>query len=305
MDSNSSGIIVLDIGTNTFHIVVFERKNDIVTELYRCRKYVFLAEQGIDTICDEALFRAKEAIRFFSTIIKNQFSNYPIQIVGTAGLRKASNGPDLKTFIENTFKTEVNIISGQREAELIFKGIIWEKNNLNQDLIVDIGGGSTEMIYVIDNKIAWKQSFPIGVGVLYHKFQPTEPTDIADLKPIHAYLNQVFDEWLLFVKQHTIRNIVGASGSYDVLLNVHNQNFEAGLSGISPNQFNKVKEWIYSKNQEERNCIDGLPPVRAKLAGVSFILMDWILQQSNAKNILVSKYAVKEGVVFEKMIENG
>ena len=302
MPVHNNKISVIDLGTNTFHIVIFEKSTEgQITEIHRKRHHVFLSEGGIQKIGEPSLERAKTAILDFQLSIK-KFDPDSIQIVGTAALRRASNGPNLKLYIENTLKTEVQVISGKREAELIAKGVQWEYNKpIKNALIMDIGGGSVEFIHIVNNSIQWLQSFPIGVGVLYSENKYSEPILPSEKATIVQYIEEKSEELLTYLETQKLELLFGASGSFELIPSIIEGNYPPKIKNnhISLTDFIKIRDRILSSTLEERLKIKGLPPVRAQLIVVAFILMDWILLRTNIQDIRISKYAVKEGLVCE------
>ena len=302
MQVENNRISVIDLGTNTFHIVIFEKNQDNqIIEIYRKRHHVFLSEEGIQKIGSSSLKRARIAIVDFKKSLE-KFQPSTLQIIGTAALRRASNGPDLKSFIETTLDSDVQVISGKREAELIAKGVLWEFNKpINNALIMDIGGGSVEFIHIVDNTIQWLQSFPIGVGVLYNENQHSEPITKTDKANLINYIESKAKSLLSYLENKKIELLFGASGSFELIPSITEGNYPPKIEkkNISISEFIEIRDRILSSSMEERLRIKGLPPVRAQLIVVAFILMDWILLRTNIQDIRISKFAVKEGLVSE------
>lgn len=294
---------VIDLGTNTFHIVVFEKKENVVSEIFRKRHYVFLSEGGIDIISNSAILRAHQAILDFKSNLK-RLEITDINIIGTEALRRASNGPKLSKYIETQLGNRVELISGLREAELISKGVRWQFNNVIQNaMIMDIGGGSVELIHLLNNEIKWMQSFPLGIGVLHNNFNHQEPILSKEIEDIEIYVADIAQELLSYLENNRINTLIGASGSFELI--------PAILEGIYPpkieriqislDEFQLIHDRIIRSDLKARKEINGLPPVKAQMIIVSFILMNWIIKTLDAKELLISKYAVKEGLVAEKM----
>lgn len=302
-NSNRFRAAAIDLGTNTFHLVCFERNNQGVQEIFRKRHHVFLSSAGIKTIASESINRAKNAIADFRSQLE-ELQVQQLQIVGTAAMRRASNGPALKAHIEAELGVEVQIISGQREAELIAKGVQWESTDeLNNALIMDIGGGSVEFIHLKDNNIVWLQSFPVGVAVLNTSVPSKDPIQQSDRLQIETFIEQHCQELQEYLGQVSISQFIGCSGSFELIPSIIEGQYPPVLqeSVISMSDFHQVKNRIYSCSLEERMQMDGLPPVRAELIVVAFVLMDWVLRQVAINDLQVAKYAVKEGLVAEML----
>lgn len=306
MSNKDKRVAALDIGTNTFHLIVFEKRGDDVYEVFRKRHHVFLSENGIETIGDEPLRRAMNAIVDFEKVLE-RYENIEVEIVATEALRIATNGQFVADYIEAHIPGKVNIIKGEREAELIAKGVIWAQGTLNNGLIVDIGGGSVEFIHVVNNQIKWLNSFPVGIGVVYNRFEHGEPIEKAEIEQIKSFLDTECHDLIEYLKTiEPIEEFSGASGSFELLPILNNNQLlsKEVLQFVEKKRFQQLRDLVYSKDPMERMHIKGLPVVRVQLIVVSFIIMDWIIEKVKLDKIGISKYAVKEGIVCEYFNNN-
>jgi len=294
----------IDLGSNTFHLVIFEKKDGRITELYRKRHHVFLSKGGVKTILDESLAKAKSAILDFKSALQLIPCDH-VGIIGTAALRKASNGGELKTYIESELNTPVQVISGEREAELISKGVLWElKERAQNGIIMDIGGGSVEFIHLLNGQVKWLQSFPLGVGILHSTFPHEEPIQLQTVNSIKEFIVQNAQELLRHVQENDINHLIGCSGSFELIPAISQGKYPPAESfeNIQLEDFFSIRDQIFNCDLEERKNIPGLPPVRAELVVVAFILMDFIIEKLGITEISISKYAVKEGLISELLI---
>ena len=167
---------VIDLGTNTFHLLIIETDDtDAFREIYREQHFVKLAEDGIGTIGAAPYARALKVMQDFEEVLdKQQVSG--LCAFGTAALRTARNGQAFIEEVKTLTGIEVELITGDREAELIHKGVLQAVPFSSECwLIMDIGGGSVEFIIADKNEMYWAQSFPIGVAVLFITVIPSRP----------------------------------------------------------------------------------------------------------------------------------
>lgn len=304
-DPNNKSIAVIDLGTNTFHLVLFKRTGKMVSEQYRKRHHVFLSQKGIETIAESSIERAKEAIHDFRKTLSTYLPDNTL-IVGTEALRVASNGPDLAAFIEETLNAKVEIISGEREAELIAKGVQWEsKAPIDNALIMDIGGGSVEFIHIKNQEIKWLDSFPVGVGVLHNKFKHEEPIEDEEVENLEDYLKNNCKSLVDYLASQEINYLIGASGSFELISAIKQGKYPPELTGneVDIADFWNIHNLILHSSLADRLDMKGLPSQRAKLIVVAFILMGWIIRTMPATKLTISKYAVKEGLVAEELLD--
>ena len=113
---------VIDLGTNTFHLLIVKEENGNLKELVRERVFVKLAEEGIQNIGPAPYQRAVSCMeRFHQILVENEVKS--VQAIGTAALRRAQNSSKFIAEIKAKTGIEVSVISGDREAELIHKGV--------------------------------------------------------------------------------------------------------------------------------------------------------------------------------------
>ena len=295
-------LAIIDLGTNTFHLLLVESsKCKIGFEvLHRERHYVLLAEGGIDTISDSSMQRAKSAIDAFQNVLSN-YKDIELVIVGTEALRVATNGNLINIYIKEHLSSVPHIISGNREAELIFKG---NKLIVSADhtpyLIMDIGGGSTEFILVDDNHIILSNSYPLGVTKIYNAFNDTDPISIQAISSIESHIENQLSDMTEVIKGYNLNCLIGASGSFEVLSEVLTGNIpQQELVNISLADFEKLSMKVISSSIDERRDIKGIPENRIKFIQVAFIMMRKIIDMYAPDQIGVSPFAIKEGLISE------
>jgi len=295
---------LLDLGTNTFHLLIVELKGQSITELYRERVFVKLAEGGIEKLSSEVYERAILTLLKFSEVIKSfQIQGDEVQAVGTAALRRASNGPQFIQEVKTKTSILIKLISGDEEAILISKGIQMAVGKLTgTSLIMDIGGGSTEFIILENEEIKWAKSFKIGIGVLHNKFFKDDPMATQQIETVNQYLHQACAPLINAIADLKISYLIGASGSFEVVNDfLENKISFANYRKIKSTQFNPIYKMMMEANLEERLAFEKLPNSRAEMIGMAMISMDFALKITNAPEIIISDYALKEGLIAEKL----
>ena len=296
---------VIDLGTNTFHLLIVDTiKSNHFEEVYRERKFIHLAEEGIEVIGKKALDRAGETIHNFKKIL-DQYEVMDLRILGTEALRKARNGSAFVKEIESMIGYPVEIIDGDREADLIFKGVgLAVELERSNHLIMDIGGGSVEFIISIKGEKKWAYSFPIGVAVLQRLFHHKDPITEEELTILDQFLISQLTPLFDMASSYKIKCLTGASGSFEVIGNiVDSHDTSHHYMGLKSKQFYPIYEAIIKSSYQERLNMKGIPPERAQMIVVAIHLIYFILENIPIRNICISDYAIKEGVIAE-MIEN-
>lgn len=295
-------VAVIDFGTNTFHILIVSEEAKPFKEVYRQRIFVNLAESGIQTLGQSAIERAHHAVLEFKNILA-QYELKELKLFGTEALRLASNGHQVSSFIRTQLGKAPEIISGDREAELILKGTSCIINlESGTQLLMDIGGGSVEFILSHEGIIKFQQSLQLGVTVLFNKFHQNDPITEPEIQNIRAFIKNELTHLEPILKQFSNISLIGASGSFEILQSMLEKHVKRDdISTFSLAQFYTLYDQLLPSTIDERLSMDGLPKQRAKLIVVAFILMYSVLELADFQDVIVSPFALKEGAISEML----
>ncbi len=292
---------VIDLGTNTFHLLISEKSDaGNIVELFRERIFVKLGEDGIETIGDAPFQRALAAIHSLKATLDLYKVNH-IKAFGTAALRTASNGNKFIDKIRDETGIQIKLIPGDEEARLIHLGVIQAVPLNNENgLIMDIGGGSVEFIVANSQGVIWAQSFPIGVSVLFRKFHKTDPITFEEIEKVEDHLETILIPLLGILNIHETPFLIGASGTFDVLdIILSRQRISSIHSIVEVQDFYPLYQQFLNTTLSERLQMEKLPESRAEMIIVAMILINFILKKANIKQISISAYAMKEGILSE------
>lgn len=291
-------LAVIDLGTNTFHLLIAHfHKDNTFQEIYRERRFVKMAEDGIAYISPQAWARGMDAMTSFAKAI----ASYDVQrarAIGTAALRTAGNGPDFIREVREQTGILIELIDGQEEARLIHRGVsLMDSFDESTRLLMDIGGGSVEFILADAQKVYWSQSFPIGVAVLYRRFHTADPIPVEQQQALRLFLAEALQPLAEQLIQHPVRELVGASGTFDVLETYLSD--PSGPAVLEVTTIAPFRDRLVAMPIKERLQMEDMPPARAEMLPVALILLDVILALADIELVRVSPYALKEGVLSE------
>lgn len=305
-------LALIDMGTNTFHLLVTEvGEQGQLTELYKTKVPVRLGQGGISngTIAPEASERALRTLRDFRRTIDN-LGAQTVRAMATSMVRNASNGSAFVQEILEQTNIQVEVIDGAREAELIYYGVRFAGVlDEHTALIMDIGGGSVEFILCNQHEIFWKQSFELGAQRLMDKFFTQDPIPADSVAAEKAYLQERLQPLTEAVAKYKPAVLVGSSGTFDTLCdiaalrhgNISRANNTPPASVLSLPDYYAVHQELLHKNHDERLAIPGMLEMRVDMIVLASIAVDFVLQQYNLQEIRVSAYALKEGVLQEML----
>jgi exopolyphosphatase / guanosine-5'-triphosphate,3'-diphosphate pyrophosphatase len=297
---------ILDIGTNTFHLLIIEKKQGSSFDiLYKTEQFVKLGEESIMHIGDAAFQRGIVLLKAY----KQKIDEYEVKDIfasGTAAIRRADNSGKFIKEVKKQTGIEIKKISGDEEAHYIYLGARWTVElDEHPVLIMDIGGGSTEFIIADKENIYWEQSFPLGASVLLNQFQKTDLISESEIKQLNEFLTNTLQALFEQLKKYPVNKFIGTSGSFDSLAEMVAHQFYTPdiLKGktssiISKSEFEAIYNKIITSSLEERLHMKGLQTMRAEMIVVAFIAIKFILEKINLSEIYQSEYALKEGVLW-------
>lgn len=300
-------VAVLDLGTNTFHLMIVEVSKGRAWEKLVHRKItVKLGQGGIhrNLIAPRPFKRGINAIAEF----RKEIDSHGVRRIvafGTAALRTADNGKDFLAQIKKHYGITVNLISGDAEALLIYKGVRKAVDMSEEvSLIMDIGGGSTEFILVNEKKLFWKQSFRIGASMLLEKFRPSDPVKKTEISQMEGCIDEVLKPLWKAIKKHHPSRLIGSAGSFETVASmIRHRNPAAGSHygkkshPIAFGDLNSLFRDIIKSDTAERKKMKGLISMRVDMIVPASILLNFVLRKSAVKDITLSAYSLKEGAV--------
>lgn len=305
-------IAVIDLGTNTFNLLIAELQSSKVFRIiYNTKLPVKLGKGSITTqqLMPDAMERGIVALEEFKTIIeKNEVEK--MFAFATSAIREASNDGE---FIKraNDLGIAINIISGEKEAELIYKGVQLSLNiGDTPALIMDIGGGSTEFIIANKHKLFWKKSFLLGVSRLLEKFNPSDPIHADEITQLESHFELILQPLFEVVQQFPVHELIGSSGSFDSYAEIVVNRFYTPeiLTGKTEYVFNLnevgvvFNELIHS-GKEKRLQMKGLVEMRVDMIVMAALMTRFILKELQLTHMRLSTFSLKEGAMHEIMNE--
>jgi exopolyphosphatase/guanosine-5'-triphosphate,3'-diphosphate pyrophosphatase len=297
---------IVDLGTNTFHLLIVERTGAGVVTLFQESKPARIGAGGINKgiITPAALGRALDVLRHFREQLE-AYSVINVKAFGTSAIRNAENRDWFRAEVLAHTGINITVINGDQEAEYIYEGVRSGVDlGMETSLIMDIGGGSVEFIIGNQEQIFWKQSFEIGGQRMMEKFMRQDPMSEGDRKRLYNFFEERLIPLANAVHQYAPVKVVGSSGSFDTLVDIDFQNRENQWSpkhitdfSISTGEFYRTFSLILAANHDQRMAIPGMIELRADMIVVAVCLIDYVLRTYHIKRIQISSFALKEGVL--------
>jgi exopolyphosphatase/guanosine-5'-triphosphate,3'-diphosphate pyrophosphatase len=302
-------VAVMDLGTNTFHLLIADGIADDYQEIIHEHDAVRLGEGGINKgiIQPAAYERGLSTMQKFRDDIDEHGVKH-IRAIATSALRNASNGQAFIKDVADKTGIEIELINGEQEAEYIYKGVklaggLGDKTSL----IMDIGGGSVEFILGNAQGILWKQSFEIGAARLMDKFHQTDPIPTESIDALNLYLQEQLATLLGIAQKHPVDALIGSSGAFETFaevielekgnnfsLQIKNYDFEHG-------DLIRVTDNLITSSHQQRKDTKGIIPIRVDMIVVASLITRFIINNLQVEKVCMSTYSLKEGVLAEMM----
>lgn len=299
-----SRVAIIDMGTNTFHLLIAEIGAGGFLITYRKKVAVKVGMGGINQghITESGIERAIAAMKSFKKKL-NESGIENARAFGTSALRNARNGEQVAKLIETETGIRTEIISGLKEADYIYQGcraaIAMGKE---KSLIMDIGGGSVEFIIGNENDIFWSHSFEIGGQRLLEKFHKHDPITVDEVENLNQFFSTELEILFEELFKHKPVQLIGSSGTFDTLSDIYclRDNIPVRDSPETPltiEAFYEIYNELLIKNREARMQIPGMIEMRVDMIVVACALIDFLLSKHQFEQIKVSSYSLKEGVL--------
>jgi len=302
-------IAIIDLGTNTFNLLIADvSDNQSYNILLETKNAAKLGKGGINnrTITPEAMQRGIDALHQHLRTIAD-YSVDKVVCIATAAIRSASNGQEFVKRVKDEVGLDINVIDGQKEAQLIFDGIK-QVMPLGKEkvMVLDIGGGSNEFVIANNEGVFWKHSFDLGVARLLDKFAPANPITQAEIDTIEAYFRTELQLLFDALKQYPVKTLIGSSGSFDtvsaMIAAIHHPHLDMSkLTSyhIHLNHFLELHQVYLKSTVEERTKMERMDPARVEMIVLASLFINFVVRECNIANIWQCSFALKEGAIWQ------
>ncbi len=313
MEPSQQNLAAIDIGTNSFHLIVVRIKEDGDFEIIDREKEVIRLGEGsagdIKIIKPAAFKRAFDALKRFKGIADSH--NASIRAVATSAVREAHNRNDFMEQVFTRSGINIEIISGIEEARLIYLGILKAVPVFDKKILaVDIGGGSTEFLVGIKGETIFSISMKIGAVRLTQKFFPDFQVRKRSIQECRDWVEGELYQTANNINRNDFQLCVGSSGtimSAGLMINAK-KNKTSSSNGILNNfvftkeELEEVEEEVLNrKTVEKRKKIPGIDDKRAEIIPAGIIILSMIFRLFNLKKITISGYALREGIIIDTL----
>ncbi len=303
----SMRVAVIDLGTNTCNLLIAEINSFGFEILHQSKQLVKLGDDKIreNEISAAATSRVLQSFQIHKKII-SEFNADKVRVVATSAVRTAENKIAFLEQISENSGWLVRLISGEKEAEMIFDGVLLAFNEFNDPaVILDIGGGSNELIVAHKKQMLWKESQPTGMARIINQFKISDPILPGEINALKNHFAKAHKNAFEKCKTENVKTLAGCSGAFDTIADM--------IDSVNPGEklrttqeilisdFLNVHKNLIKSTREQRLAMKGMDMVRVDLIVPAVILIEQLISETGITQIIQTDFALREGVLFEMM----
>ena len=293
---------VLDVGSNTVHLQVVDahpgaRPSPATNQKVELRLHEYLNKEGEITTEGVELLEAsiQDAIAY-----AKEFQTEEILAFATSAIRDAKNGKDILDQINKKFEIDLQVLSGDDEAQMTFLAVRrwlgWSSGRL---LVLDIGGGSLEIAVGDDERAEATVSLPLGASRLTREYLGSDPHTSKEIKALETYvLDAVKSSVPEDIMEHVADHFVATSKTFRTLARLGEHWFDDNPKYLKINSLTKMIPKLQDMSNKERADLPGVSQSRARQIVAGAIVARTVMEKLHIGELEICPWALREGIVL-------
>jgi exopolyphosphatase/guanosine-5'-triphosphate,3'-diphosphate pyrophosphatase len=293
---------VLDVGSNTVHLQVVDahpgaRPSPATNQKVELRLHEYLNKEG--EITDEGVALLEESIADAISHAK-EFQTEEILAFATSAIRDAKNGKDILDQINKKFEIDLQVLSGDDEAQMTFLAVRrwlgWSSGRL---LVLDIGGGSLEIAVGDDERAEATISLPLGASRLTREYLDSDPHTSKEIKALETFVYDAMKQSLPEdISKHIADHFVATSKTFRTLARLGEHWFEDNPKYLKINSLTKMIPKLQDMSNKQRSELPGVSPSRARQIVAGAIVARTAMERLQINELEICPWALREGIVL-------
>ncbi len=303
-------LAAIDIGTNSIHMIVCRVRPDLSFEVVdREKDMIRLGAGGLEgrRLPETNMAVAMQTLAKFRRLADSHAVD-EIIAAATSAVREAANGAEFIAAVARDVGIRVRVISGSEEARLIHQAALYATGaGPKAAVVIDIGGGSTEITIGTAARMQAGRSFKLGAIRLTERFVRSDPLERHDERRLVRYIRRETGPYLGQIVRRGFERVIGTSGTILAL--------GAAAAGpgrpadirnlrVSARSLRRLRERLVRQPLEKRLALPGLDPRRADLAVAGAVLLDTLLESLGSDDITLCDFALREGLLLDYIQKN-
>jgi exopolyphosphatase/guanosine-5'-triphosphate,3'-diphosphate pyrophosphatase len=296
--ARTNHLVAIDLGSNSFHLIIAREQAGCLQIMYRQKQTVSLAKglNKLNYLSEQAMATAIACLHEFNLSIAN-IPNNAIRIVATQALRQAHNSQKFIHLAKKVLPYPIEIISGKLEAELIYQGVAHTQPLRGSTLIIDIGGGSTELVVGHNFSTSLTDSLPMGCISVQKKFflngKITEKAMREAKKFAVKQLAGVAESY----KEANCQTLLGTSGSIKAISRVMLELYDDNQ--ITRKRLERLVTQLISWQHCDNISLSSLDEARRPLLASAVAILSSCFNELGIEQINFSAGGLREGVLYD------
>ncbi|MDX2370759.1 MAG: Ppx/GppA phosphatase family protein [Colwellia sp.] len=296
--TRTNHLVAIDLGSNSFHLIIAREQDGCLQIMHRQKQTVSLAK-GLDklnNLSEPAMNKAIDCLHEFNLALAN-IPNSAIRIVATQALRQANNSQQFINLANKSLPYPIEVISGQLEAELIYKGVAHTQPLRGSTFIIDIGGGSTEL--VIGHNFATSLTDSLAMGCISIQkifFTNGEITETAMQDAISFAVKQLTGVADRYRELHS-KTLLGTSGSIKAISQVMLELY--GDDKITAKRLKRLVKQLIGWQHCNNIPLRSLDEARRPLLASAVAILSSCFSQLGLEQMKFSTGGLREGVLYD------
>lgn len=291
---------IIDIGSNTIRLNVYHLKDDRVDVIFSKKEVLGLVsyvKKG--KLTDKGVKKLVKALKDMKYVLDHlKIRDY--HFFSTASLRNIKNSTEVLEIIKDRVDIEVDLLSGAEEGELSFYGSL---STLKKDdgILIDLGGGSVELVLFQDKKTVKKHSIPVGSLKMFNEYVSGM---IPTRKESDLIKEKVYDELEKTGIKGKIPFMCGVGGALRAVKKLLS---DLNLNGnkddlVDVKLLRKLEEELKHNNKETYNKILHVKPSRIHTLVPALLITDAVTSYFGCEELQISKFSIREGYLYKKVL---
>jgi len=298
-------IAAIDIGSNSFHMVIVESRSGGFHVIDREKEMVRLGERTLSRgrLSAASMRRGLDALREYKRLA-DMHGVDKLLVVATSAVREAANGEDFLERVGAEIGFYPQVVSGEEEARLIYLAALHSVNlEGRRTLVVDIGGGSVELAMGAGPQVEWAVSEKLGVLRMTERFVHSDPLAARDERRLVGYVRQFMEPHAARARDEGFDLVVGTSGT---ALALGAMATEAGTLpeslhhlAVPAPALHALRRRLVGTTLKGRRRLPLMDERRADIIVAGAVVLDEILDALKAKEIVLCEWALREGLLLD------
>lgn len=295
----------IDIGSNSFLLLLCQANPAGITKFENDVVEIVRLGQGLSSskkFLPEALERAQKTLERFKAMI-DSYQPDVILAKATAAARIAENSSSLLK-IGQDLSLPIEVIPGDQEAKITYQGVFWGRDSAKSEynLLIDIGGASTEIIVGRGLAIEFSISLPFGAVLLTERFIKSDPVSDDEEQKLNSEIGDQIKKAVDSISKYPIKNVIAVAGTPTALVEILLGKFDAAkIEGfaLSIDQVQDLESKLKARTTVQRIEELQVPKGRADILYAGTVLLRKIIEAIKIDKVVVSTRGVRHGIIAD------